>query len=86
MLEEEFKLDFEEERLSLRWEHTYGGTIACIPLIHGGIVYFGCDDYYVYAINAKTGEKVWQFKTGGCISNSSPAIADGMIIIGSYDG
>ena len=38
----------------------------------------------MYAINANTGEKLWDFKTGGPVK-SSVAIADGRVYFGSHD-
>ena len=42
-------------------------------------------DKKLYAINGKTGVKLWEFETGGFVS-SSPAIgSDGTVYIGSSD-
>ena len=54
------------------------------PAIWHGAVYFGSGDGYVYALNAKSGALVWQFKTGDVV-HASPAIADGNVFIGSWD-
>ena len=37
-----------------------------------------------YAINAQTGTQVWTYKTGSAPIYSSPAIADGVVFVGSY--
>ncbi|MGA8762433.1 MAG: PQQ-binding-like beta-propeller repeat protein, partial [Candidatus Sulfotelmatobacter sp.] len=47
-------------------------------------VYFGSDDFNVYALNASTGAKLWNFTTGRYV-HSSPAIANGVVYVGSYD-
>ena len=50
-----------------------------------GTVYVGSDDNKLYAINGKSGVKLWEFETGGDVC-SSPAIgSDGTVYVGSYD-
>jgi eukaryotic-like serine/threonine-protein kinase len=39
----------------------------------------------VYALNAKTGAKLWSYATGSPV-NSSPAVANGVVYVGSEDG
>ena len=53
-----------------------------------GTVYVGSEDGKLYAINGKTGVKLWEFETGDSIYGvtSSPAIgSDGTVYIGSSD-
>ena len=51
-----------------------------------GTVYVGSEDKKLYAINGKTGKKLWEFVTGGDVFISSPAIgSDGTVYVGSYD-
>ena len=50
-----------------------------------GTVYVGSEDNKLYAINGKTGVKLWEFETGSAV-NSSPAIgSDGTVYVGSGD-
>jgi PGF-CTERM protein len=42
------------------------------------------NDHNVYALNASTGTKLWNFTTGSGVP-SSPAVANGVIYVGSYD-
>ena len=50
-----------------------------------GTVYVGSNDWKLYAINGKTGVKLWEFETGGSVV-SSPAIgSDGTVYVGSHD-
>jgi outer membrane protein assembly factor BamB len=50
-----------------------------------GTVYVGSLDNKLYAINGKTGVKLWEFETGRPVP-SSPAIgSDGTVYVGSVD-
>ena len=50
-----------------------------------GTVYVGSGDKKLYAINGKSGIKLWEFKTGSGVL-SSPAIgSDGTVYVGSKD-
>jgi outer membrane protein assembly factor BamB len=50
-----------------------------------GTVYVGSGDHKLYAINGKSGVKLWEFETGGEVY-SSPAIgSDGTVYVGSWD-
>jgi outer membrane protein assembly factor BamB len=42
------------------------------------------NDNSTYALNAQTGDLIWKYQTGGLIY-SSPAVADGVLYVGSYD-
>ncbi len=47
--------------------------------------YVGSQDNKLYAINGKSGVKLWEFKTGGSV-HSSPAIgSDGTVYVASLD-
>jgi len=46
------------------------------------VMYVGCCNK-IYALNARTGAKLWSYKMGG--SESSPAVANGVVYIGSDD-
>jgi len=67
------------------WRISEGGSMCCIPLIHDGILYFGCCNFNIYAVNVRTGGLVWKFKTSDIVFESSPVYWDGMIFAGSYD-
>jgi outer membrane protein assembly factor BamB len=49
------------------------------------VVYFGSLDNNVYALNGKTGALLWTYATGGQVW-SSPAVANGVVYVGSDDG
>ena len=44
----------------------------------------GSDDNNIYALNATTGAKLWNYTTGGGV-DSSPAVANGVVYVGSDD-
>ena len=52
--------------------------------MENGVVYFGSFDTNLYAVDAKTGIKIWNFKTNQKVY-SSPAIADGSVYFASED-
>jgi serine/threonine-protein kinase len=54
------------------------------PAVANGVVYVGSYDQNVYALNAKTGSKLWSYATGNLVE-SSPAVANGMVFVGSDD-
>jgi eukaryotic-like serine/threonine-protein kinase len=54
------------------------------PAIWRDAVYFGSGDGNIYALNAKTGAKLWSFKTGDVV-HASPGIDDGTLFVGSWD-
>ncbi len=61
-----------------------GGSILSSPWAENGMIFFGCNDTYVYALD-QNGEKQWSFKTGDSVF-SSPTVYKNSILIGSNDG
>lgn len=51
----------------------------------GGVVYAGGHDGWVYALDARTGRKLWDFRTQGHVM-SAPTLHDGRLFVGSRDG
>ena len=54
------------------------------PVVGQGAVYFGSGDGNLYALDAKSGELRWKFKTGDVV-HASPAFANGVVFVGSWD-
>jgi eukaryotic-like serine/threonine-protein kinase len=54
------------------------------PAVVGGVVYVGCGDGNLYALDAATGELRWKFATGEVV-HSSPAVVDGVVYFGGWD-
>ena len=66
------------------WNFTAGGWVWSDVAVVDKLVYVGCVDQKVYALDSATGKEVWEFETGGRIV-SSPSVADGVVYIGSDD-
>ncbi len=54
------------------------------PTVSEGMVYLGDEDGLFHALDAKTGERKWQFKTNGEIVSSASIVGE-KVIFGSYD-
>ena len=65
------------------WNYGTEGNFASFATPNG-IVYIGSDDHNVYALNANTGAKIWNYTTGDVVE-SSPTIANGIVYVGSWD-
>lgn len=68
----------------VKWRFRCSGSVSS-PALSEGLLYIGCDDGNLYALEAATGTAKWAFKTGGRVA-SSPAVADGLVYVMSYDG
>ncbi|MEZ0608527.1 PQQ-binding-like beta-propeller repeat protein [Fibrella sp. WM1] len=76
---------------AIKWTFDSGLIVNSSPTIANGIVYVGAsafgtntDNNKLYAIDAKTGVKKWEFKTpDGGPDYSSPIVADGIVYIGA---
>jgi len=69
------------------WNIGVGGSISAIPLIHKGVVYFGCCDMNFYALDAETGGENWRFPTQGpIVGGNHPTIHKNTIYFCSQDG
>ena len=44
------------------WAFKTGGNIESSPLVHEGRVFFGSDEPMFYALDAKTGKRIWHFQ------------------------
>ncbi|MBT5224251.1 MAG: PQQ-binding-like beta-propeller repeat protein [Candidatus Marinimicrobia bacterium] len=73
-----------EEKSPLKWKFKTGDYVGSTPAVSDGVVYFGCSDKHLYALDTKIGKEKWKFKTKGEIY-SSPTLSDGVIYFGSTD-
>jgi len=74
------------------WKFTAPNVVHSSPAVYDGMIYFGCWDGNLYALNAATGSKIWNFQTGIDNENhwmegiqSSPSVVDTLVVIGSRD-
>ncbi|MBN2330865.1 MAG: PQQ-binding-like beta-propeller repeat protein [Candidatus Aenigmarchaeota archaeon] len=67
------------------WKIGYGGSLTTSMVPYGGLIYFGCADFFVYAIDPANGRLVWKFRTEGSIAEGSPTIHEGVLYVGSFD-
>ncbi|HEX6299705.1 MAG TPA: PQQ-binding-like beta-propeller repeat protein [Acidimicrobiia bacterium] len=61
------------------------GKIASPPVVTDDAVYFGTETGWVYAVDADTGELLWQWQTESYV-RASPVVVDGAVYIASGDG
>jgi len=68
------------------WENPFQAddSIWSTPVIDNGFAYFGSHDHKAYAIRLSSGEKYWEYQTGGVIAGK-PLLFDGKVIFGSFD-
>lgn len=69
----------------LVWRFKFEDEVRSSPFVSGGLVFVGCYDTNIYALDATRGEFRWKYATEGGIS-SSPAVWQDMVYIGSEDG
>ena len=59
--------------------------IISSPVISGNTVYFGANDGIFYAVDTKTGKKIWSYNLGSPVL-SSAAVSGNAVFISAYDG
>ena len=69
---------------TVQWTFATGGAIQLLAIVNG-MVYIGSRDGKIYALNATTGEKQWEYQTGNWV-DSSPVVVDNVVYAGSNDG
>lgn len=69
----------------LLWSFTCEDEVRSSPCASNGMVYVGCYDTNIYALDAGRGEFRWKYATDGGIS-SSPVVWQDMLFCGSEDG
>ena len=68
---------------TLVWKYAIPNYAEAGSVSGNGYAYFVDNAGNIYCFNAQTGALVWQYKTGG--SDSLPAIANGILYVGSWD-
>jgi outer membrane protein assembly factor BamB len=69
---------------SQRCRFETAGEIISKPATDGRLIFVGCTNYLVYAIDQQC-KQAWKFTTGDRIK-SDPLAADGRVFVSSYDG
>ena len=73
----------------LQWKTDLGGPVVSSPAVTPEIVYAATKNGYIYGLSTHSGDIQWEFDTRTVIRNiefySSPAIANGLLYIGSSD-
>lgn len=79
-LDEDDDLDINEPE-TWRFETEFGVWAA--PLVVNGVVYFTAMDHSIYAVDAESGELIWQRDLGGAITGT-PVMYAGSLYISSF--
>lgn len=72
-------------KTELIWKFKCEDELRSSPYVANGMVYIGCYDTNLYALDAVRGEFRWKYATEGGIS-SSPAVWQDLVVVGSEDG
>ncbi len=68
-----------------KWRFRCEDEVRSSPRVSDGVLYIGCYDSNLYALDAKDGRFLWKFPTDGGIA-STPCIHSDTILLGSEDG
>lgn len=73
-------------REDLKWDRELSVSDVESGIVRdGNRLFVGSKDSYIYALDERTGDCVWKFKTGGFITGT-PAVKQGILYAGSMDG
>lgn len=68
-----------------KWTKSLGVPVRSSPTAHNGKVYVTTVNNEVFALNSADGETVWKFRgvseSAGLLGNTSPAVADGFVVV-----
>ncbi len=73
------------QEVAPRWVFKCEDEVRSSPRIADGVLYIGCYDTNLYALQADDGSFLWKYPTEGGIA-STPYIHDDLVLIGSEDG
>lgn len=66
------------------WIFTHDGSMTLQPTVTANVVYLGSGDTHLYALDGRTGQQQWKFRTRGNVT--PPFVSDGVAYAGSGDG
>ncbi len=67
------------------WSFTAGDAVYSSPVMAEGKVIFGCNDGWLYALDAATGKLAWVNKDGTYAVESKPFVWNGKVYYGAWD-
>jgi outer membrane protein assembly factor BamB len=67
------------------WSFTAGDAVYSSPVMADGKVVFGCNDGWLYALDAATGKQAWVNKDGTYTIESKPFVWNGKVYYGAWD-
>jgi outer membrane protein assembly factor BamB len=67
------------------WSFTAGDAVYSSPVMADGKVVFGCNDGWLYAVDAATGKRAWVNKDGTYTIESKPFAWKGKVYYGAWD-
>jgi outer membrane protein assembly factor BamB len=71
--------------LQQAWQTAIGGKLTPVTVADGKLFVASVDTHTVHALDALTGQPLWQFTAGGRV-DSPPTIHQGRVLFGSADG
>lgn len=74
----------EVPQVSPLWTFPTQGEVWASPAFEDGVIYFGSDDHFLYAVDTATQQLKWKFETGDMV-RSRPAVVDGTVYFTSDD-
>ena len=77
---------YNETNGHILWTYALHDGALSFNAYHNGRVFIADNSGYVYALNASTGQLIWEIKVGNCYDISSPTISGGLLFIGTRDG
>jgi polyvinyl alcohol dehydrogenase (cytochrome) len=72
-------------QLKTKWVFQTEGDVSSQPVIVGGVLYFGSWDGKEYAVDAKTGKKIWEYDCGQSSRNGA-SYGDGSLFFADMAG
>jgi outer membrane protein assembly factor BamB len=73
------------ETLDVRWRVVFDEPIVSTAAISEGVVYVGCDDEHLYALDLRDGSVRWKYKATSMVQ-SSPLVLDRTVYVGDDEG
>ena len=72
-------------KLKTGWKTKLGGKLSPVTVAGGKVFIAAIDKHTVYALDAKTGDVIWEYVAGGRV-DTPPTIVSELCIFGSRDG